>query len=214
MTMMSTPRGNADPHVRNDKHTRLHTSLDHAPLVAFTDDIATAHGLKPGDLPYPDPDGGSTTARALFLLSDPQHISTSFDNGSGLLSLDNDDATAATAWRLYRDTGLDRALCLHWNAVPSYLDDGQRQPRTGQISAGAAWLRRLLGLLPDLRVVVLMGGVAQKGWGYATQLGPMPDLTVLHTVHPANRGLNSGAGRQANIDRLTDVFEQVAEVIR
>lgn len=54
---------------------------------------------------------------------------------------------------------------LPWNAYPWYIN---RKPTTAELDAAAEPLRRLIGLLPRLRVVLLHGGDAQKGSGSDT----------------------------------------------
>ena len=80
----------------------------------LADEIAAARGLPRGAVPYPGPAFGGVHARALVLLEAPGPA-TDIGKGSGLLSLENDDPTAA---RAYRTAGLDVARCVHWNLVP------------------------------------------------------------------------------------------------
>ncbi len=211
------PRANADRVVVEAKHARLRAGEPHvAPLVELADRIAIARGLPSGqaEVPYPDPDGGGVHARALFLLSDPgpaTDLDHARGNGSGLLSIDNDDPTAQRLWGTYKDVGLERRQCLHWNAVPFPI--AGRQPSTTEKNEATAWTIELLRMLPRLRIVVLMGRVAEDSWRRATEQVTTPGVHVLRTVHPSNRGMNGGLGRTANTERLTAVMREVAALV-
>src|SRR3954447_7289785 len=81
--------------------------------------------------------------------------------GSGFLCLDNDDATAERFATLLDEAGLSPAQMNPWNAYPWYIN---RVPRTAELAAGVDPLRRLLERLPNLRVIMLNGTDAAKGW--------------------------------------------------
>ncbi|EHR61561.1 uracil-DNA glycosylase [Saccharomonospora cyanea] len=212
------PRANASRVVVKAKHARLQAGEPHvAPLVELADRIAIARGLPAGraEVPYPDPDGGGIHARALFLLSDPgpaTDLDHARGNGSGLLSIDNDDPTAQRLWLAYKDAGLERRRCLHWNAVPFPITG--KQPSAAEKNEAALWTIELLTTLPHLRVVVLMGRVAEDSWHRVTAQTTTPDVRVLNTVHPSNRGMNGGLGKTANTKRLAAVVTEVAAVPR
>lgn len=130
-----------------------------APVQALVDEIRQERGTEA--VPYVDPDSGGVRARVLFVLESPAGPAAL---GSGMLSPDNDDETAANVWRLYQQSGLHRSTALHWNAVPWYVgEDGREKTVTAQeVRAGALWLDRLLDLLPELRLVVTMGKKAEQ----------------------------------------------------
>lgn len=83
--------------------------------------------------------------------------------GSGFISVDNDDRTAANCWTLRNETGLDDGV-LHRNIVPWYLGPASKKPNAAELKDGAQETVRLLDGLPELRVVLACGLYAQNGW--------------------------------------------------
>ena len=101
---------------------------------------------------------------------------------------------------------------LVWNAVPWYVGsaDKIRSPTPGEITAGLAWLRRLLDLLPDLRVVACFGRAAARA---VLPLRPeLADrgLTLLEAPHPSQRVYNR-PGAQAR-ERVHATLASAADV--
>jgi len=196
-------QANADPAVVMAKHARIREPHV-APLSALADRIATAEGLPQGAVPYPDPDFGGINARALFLLDNPGPRAKLGTGGSGLLSIDNDDPSAARAHAAYRQFHIDRGMCLHWNVCPfpTALDQSSTAERTRAVR----YTKELLGLLPRLEIIVLLGRAAEDGWR-RTALR-RDNLTVLTAPHPSNRGINAVAGNQkrflATMKRVAD----------
>lgn len=134
-------------------------------------------------MPYVDPDSGGVGARVLSILESPAGPAAM---GSGMLSPDNDDETAANMWRLYDESGLPHSSALHWNAVPLYVgEQGREKAVTGRdVLAGALWLDRLVDLLPELRLVVTMGKPAQRA--FATYVDVHGDrVEWLAAPHPS-----------------------------
>ncbi|MFE9751640.1 uracil-DNA glycosylase [Saccharothrix saharensis] len=195
-------QSNADPAVVAVKRARIRDPHV-APLSALADRIAAAECLPQGAVPYPDPDFGGIHARALFLLDNPGPRAKLGTGGSGLLSIDNDDPSAARAHAAYRHYGIDRGLCLHWNVCPfpTTLD----QSSTAERTRTARYTTELLGLLPRLEIVVLLGRAAEDGWRRAAVR--RGDLTVLTAPHPSNRGINAVPG---NKERFLATMKHVA----
>lgn len=132
-----------------------------APIQTLVDQIRQERDTE--SVPYVDPDSGGVHACVLFILESPAAPAAL---GSGMLSPDNDDETAANMWRLYERSGLPRNAALHWNAVPWYVGDGDREKsvKSHEVLAGARWLDRLLDQLPELRLVVTMGKPAAQAF--------------------------------------------------
>lgn len=136
------------------KHARL--SEPHvAPLVALADEIAAARALSRAAVPYPDPDTGGIHARPVFLLSTPG-LAAKMGEGSGLLSLENDDPTAERVFHAYRRRGSTSGGAS--TGTPCRGPQPGRTPTGAEVTAGLPWLARRLALLPELRMVVLTTG--------------------------------------------------------
>ena len=74
--------------------------------------------------PWFDPDGGGIGARVLFLHENPGRRATSA-RGSGFISADNNDDTAANFFRTRDQVGLPRDQFVSWNVVPWYQPGGE-----------------------------------------------------------------------------------------
>ena len=113
-------------------------------------------------MPWFDPGDAGNDAAVLFLLESPGPKSDSA-NGSGIISVDNADQTAKNLWSLRANAGLvERAI--HWNVVPAYLGTDDRRvkaPSPTQVADGVALLAEVVALMPELQVVVPMGGPAK-----------------------------------------------------
>ena len=207
MGFSTGPRQHRDAAFLAAKYTRS-TAPHVAPINALAAQIAAAtDGIVPGA----DPDGGGVDARVLLLLETPSRAG---GYTTGLISIDNDDTAAANLWRGLDAVGLDRRLVLVWNAVPWYVGspDKIRSPTPGEITAGLAWLRRLLDLLPKLRVVACFGRAAARA-----VLPLRPELTarglsLLEAPHPSQRVYNR-PGAQAR-ERVHGALATAAELAR
>lgn len=205
--MYGGPRQHRDPVFLAAKQARLREPHV-APVQQLVDEIRLA---QPGaHVPYVDPDSGGIHARVLFLLEAPAAAAAT---RSGMLSPDNDDGTAANMWRLYRSSGLRRDQCAHWNAVPWYIGDGVRIRAAGgeDIEHGGAWLARLVAVLPDLQLVITMGGAARDGFGrYLTREDALL-LRWIPVAHPSQRVFNVMPHVRERIERAFQVAADVAE---
>jgi uracil-DNA glycosylase len=184
------PRQHRDPAFLAAKYTRS-TEPHVAPVNRLAARIA---GATDSVVPSADPDGGGIDARVLLLLETPSRAG---GYTTGLISVDNDDTAAANLWRGLDAVGLDRRLVLVWNAVPWYVGsaDKIRSPTPGEITAGQAWLRELLDLLPGLRVVACFGRAAARA---VLPLRPelvARGLTLLEAPHPSQRVYNRPGGQ-------------------
>lgn len=100
--------------------------------------------------------------------------------------------------------GIDPRDVLPWNAYPWYINAA---PNSAQLRAGVEPLRRLVALLPGLRVILLLGRDAQRGWRYVDATHPhLPEergITVLPTFHPGRQALWHQARLSARSARST-----------
>jgi hypothetical protein len=155
------------------------------PINALVDALIDLSGR--GWVPYVSPDYGGVDARVLNIFRDPGPKTHRQHDGSGFLCVENDDPSAERFATLLDDAGIAVDETLSWNAYPWYVYG--RMPGAAELEAGVEPLRRLLGLLPRLRVVVLHGGSAQDGWKRLARRHPdlVPRLEVVPTYSTGNR---------------------------
>jgi hypothetical protein len=165
-----------------------------APLTGFVEQLRREHTDR--WIPYFDPTEAGVGAKILLLLEAPGARSA-LERGSGFVSPDNDDQTASNMWHLLQEAEIDRAVdVVTWNVVPWYLGDGKkiRAARTEDLLEARAATEELIGLLPNLSVVVLLGKPASKAWA-----GLGLDLNVIQAPHPSPLNLNTRPGSRAEI---------------
>ncbi|SEP69854.1 uracil-DNA glycosylase [Microlunatus flavus] len=186
--MTAGPRAHADPAFLAARLARLEEPHV-AGLNALAEQIERTT-RRPA--PRVDPDSGGTGARVLLLLETPSVAGT---YGSGLISLDNDDATAANLLRAVEASGLARTDLVVWNAVPWFVGTAERgvAPSAGELRLGQTWLVPFLTLLPRLEVVVALGRSAQAAVTHLSTATPALGgrrFTVLLAPHPSQRVYN------------------------
>ena len=151
-----------------------------APLTAFAQSLR-AEGR--GTVPNFDPLDGGIDATVLFLMEKPgpmtDDAALSGRTGSGFISRDNDDPTAAAIFAFMQEAGIERRQSVIWNIVPWW--NGTRKIVGEELTDGLDRLGTLLDLLPELRVVVGVGNRASRASGYVTSRG----LPFLRSAHPS-----------------------------
>ena len=154
--------------------------------LEIADDWAEAHtgSAPPVFVPYVDPDSGGIQAKVLFVLESPAGPAAL---GSGMLSADNNDGTAKNVWLSYQASGMPRTFGLAWNAVPWYVGDGKRNRNVAatDVARGMEYLRQLLDLAPDVRVVLALGKPAQASVASAYDVLRPRGIRVLNAPHPS-----------------------------
>lgn len=160
-------------------------------------------------VPHFDPADAGVHARVLFLLEAPGPMTNAGNRrpGSGFISVDNNDGTAVNAWNLRNEVGLHTGA-LHWNIVPWYLGVASRKPTATELGQGGRELLTLLPLLKELRVVLLCGRVAQRGWKRHVEPHLAGGLTVIETWHPSPLAMNQDGKRAA----LKSAIERAAAI--
>ncbi len=124
----------------------------------FIDEIGAKDDA--GHPPYIPPVCGGVDALALSISRDPGPKAGG-TKGSGFLSIEADDPSAERMGQFLDEAGIDYAEVVPWNAYPWYINS---DPTTDQLQVGAVSLRVLISLRPRLRVVLVHGLAAGKGW--------------------------------------------------
>lgn len=186
---------NKDRRFRADKESRV---LDEH--VAPINTLVLAWRLEGRDVPWADPDLGGIRSRILFLHESPGPAAAA-GHGSGFISPDNDDPTAARFWRLARQAGLDPGTYLNWNIVPWYVSATGRTANASPTDAQEALprLHEFLSVLPGLRVVVVMGGFAEHWWLRFLRRPDSPVLPLVCAPHPSSSARRSRPGFEGDI---------------
>ena len=99
--------------------------------------------------------------------------------GSGFISRNNDDPTAAATIDFMREAGIPRDLTVTWNFIPWW--NGTRKMGKEELREGAASVKELISLLPALRVVVMVGQKAGRARPFLETTG----LALLMSDHPS-----------------------------
>jgi hypothetical protein len=201
---MRNPAFRAAQHARKyDPHV--------APINRLIDDLIEPGGR--GWMPYVAPIYGGVNARVLSILRDPGPA-TQAEGGSGMLCVENDDATAERYATLLAEAGLPVSELVPWNAYPWYIN---RKPSASELDAGAEPLRRLIALMPRLRVVLLHGGDAQAGWRRFTRRfpGAAEGVAVVPSYHTSRQAFwhPDPAVRAARLEKLRSDLASVARIL-
>jgi hypothetical protein len=199
---LDAPRGFRDKARIAERMAMLETEPRVQPLRDDAEDLSRRRGAV---VPYFDPAEAGVEARVLFVFEAPGPMTNAerADNrrpGSGFISIDNDDPSAAKCWTARDKAGLpngpDVSGVLHWNIVPWYLGPARVHPTADEVRQGAGEMLRLLALLPELRAVVLFGGHAQRGWLQHVAAHTSRDYAAVGTWHASARVLNSSVRRE------------------
>lgn len=166
-------------------------------------------------LPYIAPMYGGINARLLCVLRDPGPM-TRDDGGSGFLCWENNDATAEMVCELFAGAGIDASDVVPWNAFPWYIN---RHPKAKELERGVEPWMRLIDLLPNLRVVMLLGGSAHDGWErlarrYSATVTSRR-LSVIKTYHTSRQAFwhKDPAVRESRRANLREAFQDAAKIL-
>lgn len=165
-----------------------------------------------GWVPYVAPIYGGVDAEVLHVFRAPGPMTNAADRGSGFLCLENDDPAAERLARLLDEASIGPERTITWNAYPWYIN---RKPSAAELDAGVEPLRRLLTLLPGLRVVLLHGGEAKVVWRKYTSKHALDlPLAVLPTYHTSRQAfIGSIEVRGQRLAHLRNAFAQAARAI-
>jgi hypothetical protein len=145
--------------------------------------IAGLRAANPGwEYPDCDPLGGGVNAEILFVFEKPGPKTSEAGGGSGFLSVDNNDGTAANTCAFLEKARIAREKLLFWNAMPGW--NGKIAYTAEEIKKGSAAFRDLLTRFPKLRFVVLVGKAAE-GVAGPVLAEARPDVQVLVSAYPS-----------------------------
>jgi hypothetical protein len=180
----------ADPAFRDDQLSRIREPQVHA-INSLCDELAKE---KPTfSVPYIAPHYSASTARILALSSNPGPMAGGA-KGSGMLSRENNDGSAARMGDVYERVGLADEHIVPWNAYPWHVHNTHPNGLPNDlIEEGLDPLKRLLDLHPSILAIVAHGGdahrsvkqfMSKKRFGvYADSRG----LETWDTRHTSNR---------------------------
>jgi len=190
-------------HHRYDEHI--------APINRLVDELR-----RDGWVPYVAPMYGGVNARLLSVLRDPG-AKTQDGVGSGFLCMENDDASAERISELFAEAKIHARDIVPWNAYPWYINCA---PKAAQLNAGVDPLRRIIDLLPELRVVMLHRRSAHNGWDRFTRKYPeivtARRLHVIKTYHTSNQAFwhPDQKVREDRKAKLRQSFDDAANYLR
>ena len=172
------------------------------------------------NVPYADPASATAGARVLVLMQDPAGDA---EDGSGFVSVHNNDVTAANLYRVYDRAKLDPAVTLLWNVVPWWVGNPARPPRDPLREAVRAgpYLEQFVELLdPVPTEVVLLGRPAQRAWDRLVRRCGLPavlaEATVGRCPSPGplvHHRVDAASGR-ANSDLMVEVLRAAGQRAR
>lgn len=179
------------------------------PLTAFVEAVRVETGKD--RVPYFDPLDGGVDAECLFLLEAPGRRAVE----SGFVSRNNPDGTAKNWRELNAAADIDRRRTVTWNIVPWYIgqkgkirEEKIRAANRDDIELSKPYLQRLLGLLPRVRVVGLVGRKA--GQARSTIADWRPALVIVDLPHPSPVNLGT---RPWQRDKILQELTRVRAVL-
>ncbi|MGI4788209.1 MAG: uracil-DNA glycosylase [Janthinobacterium lividum] len=152
------------------------------PLTSYAEKLLE-EGYGEVQVPYFDPLDGGINARALFLMEKPGPMtatgSAGKKAGSGFISRNNDDPTAENICHFMRQAEIPREQTVLWNIIPAW--NGTLKITSTEHQQGINHVHELLALLPQLRVIVMVGSRDAKAKSLLEGAG----LPLLFSAHPS-----------------------------
>lgn len=174
----NTPRSLRSPDAVADRVSKINEPHV-AELTSYVKQLRERFPPK-WEFPDFDPYDGGQEAELLFLLEKPGPMtSANGGSGSGFISRNNDDPTAAAVFDFMVKAGIPRERTVLWNTVPGW--NGSIAMDKEERRNGRAEIPTLISLLPKLKGVVLVGRQAQRATKQILEL----NLPVFASSHPS-----------------------------
>ena len=174
-------------------------------MAKLTDFAAALREQGLGTVPDFDPLDGGADAQILFLFEKPGPMTSESGGGSGFISRNNDDPTAEAICQFMAQSDIPRKATVIWNVVPWWNDT--RKIATRELQAGVSCLQQLIGLLPRLAGVVMVGIRAGRARHYLETTGL--SLFQLHHPSPLVR-----AGAREKWNAIPSQWAKVMDIVR
>lgn len=203
--MKDNPKSLSDPSIKAHR-VKLLRQKHILQLTNFVDAIRKEQGLTK-EVPYFDPLDGGVNAGCLFVLESPGRKAVE----SGFISRNNPDETAKNFSIFNKSANLPRTKTVIWNIIPWYIGTGKkiRAAKIADIKAGLQYLNRIIKLLPDLKIVVLMGKSAQHIKSELQRNGKK--FTLLACPHPSPMFVNRA---RKNGEEIVNQLKQVRQLLK
>jgi uracil-DNA glycosylase len=136
-------------------------------------------------VPNFDPCDGGINAKILFLFEKPGPMTDSKNGGSGFISRDNNDRTAEATKDFLKMAGLERADTVLWNLIPMW--NGIIKIKNNEIDVGIGYLKELLEILKNVKVIVLVGRRSQSAKNRIKTIAIKIDreFNLIESYHPS-----------------------------
>ncbi len=156
------------------------------PINQYVDELRKESGCD--SVPYVAPIYGGVNSKLLSLMRDPGPKTQDNSGGSGFICMENDDQTAESYCGYCEYASISAECMVPWNSYPWYIN---QKPSMLQLEKGITPLKRIVDLLPDLRVVMLHGVSAKESWKRLLYRFPMLEkergLVVIKTYHTSRQ---------------------------
>ncbi|PQZ92334.1 hypothetical protein CQ018_12600 [Arthrobacter sp. MYb227] len=203
-----------DPDFRNSQEAELWA--EHvAPINSLVEDLRAENPTS--SVQFTAPLHGGTDARILVLLPAPESVNRPQD-GSDILSTENDDANAEALATLLAEARIDSKEVILWNAFPWYLpSDETGMLKASRLNEGMEPASRFLRLVPTLRTVILMGKGPQDFWAKLSKKYPeaLTRITAINDAAPAPLVSTGTKAQQASrLERRSAALREARNLVR
>ncbi len=193
-----------------------------AAVNALCDLLTEERGAEPDAqrVPYIAPHYDARSASVLLLLSNPGPKAGG-DAGSGMLSWENDDASAARMFQVCEQVGLSGSDAFPWNAYPWHVHEKYPNGLPKElVVAGLDALARLLQVAPNIRAIIAHGGDARRSVRLLAKDVHTRDfvedrgIRFFETRHTSNRAFIAPAvERERMLRAMCDVYRDAVRSV-